>query len=173
MTKKVPYQFTPIPTYTLDFIFPTLNGGDTKVLSFIIRQTLGWGKLWDHISLSQFEYGITRNGSGKMVTLGTGLARNSIKRALRSLVEQDLITIEVWCPNQDCDYIADVWSSMPKVCPRCRAKMRGNRKVVCEIGFTPEQWCHVTGETEMPADVYEDEPDGFQIPITEIGRAHV
>lgn len=46
--------FTMIDHITLDCVLPTLSASAQLVLIRIYRQTVGWKKEWDRISLSQF-----------------------------------------------------------------------------------------------------------------------
>lgn len=75
-------NWTALPNWYVDHVIPYLRHGETKVLIYACRKTLGWGKLEDRISLSQF-----KNGSGSDGDKGTGLGRNAIIAALDLLHE--------------------------------------------------------------------------------------
>jgi len=63
----------------LDALIRTrINGEARQVLDFIIRKTWGFGKKSDAISISQF-------------AIATGLKRQSVSRALRALIQMNLI----------------------------------------------------------------------------------
>ena len=64
-----------------------LTGSEQKVLDFIIRQTFGWKKQSDIISLQQFTDGIKKNR-------GTGLSRSQVKRAINGLEKKGFIEVE-------------------------------------------------------------------------------
>lgn len=65
-----------------------LLGSEQKILDFILRQTLGWKKTSDKISLSQF-----MNGNSETNT-GTNLSISQIRRALQSLEDKGFIVLE-------------------------------------------------------------------------------
>jgi hypothetical protein len=69
----------------MDNYWQYLNGSEQKVLDFILRHTLGFGKDTDQISLTQLE-----RGAGKL-DKGTGLTRPSIIKAIKGLVVKGFI----------------------------------------------------------------------------------
>ncbi|MDD5639279.1 MAG: replication protein [Candidatus Pacebacteria bacterium] len=69
----------------MDDYWQCLNGSEQKVLDFILRHTLGFGKNTDQISLTQLERGV-----GKL-DKGTGLSRPSIIKAIRGLIDKGFI----------------------------------------------------------------------------------
>lgn len=83
--------------YTRDFFkYPTmmeswwhtLSGAEQKCMDFIIRQTLGFQRTSDKISISQFVSGIgTRNK-------GAGMSKAQVPRMLASLEEKGFITVK-------------------------------------------------------------------------------
>jgi phage replication O-like protein O len=74
-------NFSQIPNFFLDELLPSLSGTETKVFLIIARQTFGWHKETDKISLSQF-------------ILKTGSSKNSIKQSLKNLLERKLIIVK-------------------------------------------------------------------------------
>lgn len=82
--------------YTRDFFrYPTmmesywhsLSGAEQKCLDFILRNTLGYSKTKDRISISQFVSGIgTRNK-------GAGVSKAQVPRVLKSLEEKGFIVV--------------------------------------------------------------------------------
>ena len=78
--------YTQVPDDLFDFLLPTLNEAELKVLLYIIRRTLGFKKHQDQISLSQIEKG-TRHDRG------VGLSKRTIIRALQSLEKRNCIFI--------------------------------------------------------------------------------
>lgn len=76
--KKIEYAFTAYPNYLLEKVMPHVDGNTFKVLSHIIRQTMGRHKKYDRIALSQFEE-------------KTGLSRNTVLKALSNLLEHRII----------------------------------------------------------------------------------
>lgn len=64
-----------------------LKGSEQKVLDFILRQTIGYQKMEDTISLSQFVRGIGSKNQG------TGVSRSQVQRCLESLQEKGFIKV--------------------------------------------------------------------------------
>ena len=81
---------TPVPDEVFDALLPQLSEAELKVLLYIIRRTLGFGKNSDDISLSQIESGIVKK-DGNRLDHGTGLSRRSVIDAIESLVSQGII----------------------------------------------------------------------------------
>jgi phage replication O-like protein O len=71
-------NFTQIPNDFLDESIPDLKEGELRVLLVLMRQTFGWHKNWDHLSLSQFAQ-------------KTGMEKKSVARTLKNLLEKGLI----------------------------------------------------------------------------------
>ena len=71
----------------MDNYWATLNGSEQKILDLILRQTYGFGKLSDYISLNQIEKGV-----GK-INNGTGLTRPTINKNLKKLESKNFIRI--------------------------------------------------------------------------------
>ncbi len=79
-------QFLKYPMIMQEYWY-LLSGSEQKVIDFIIRQTFGWKKQSDVISLSQFTGGIKKNH-------GTGLSRSQVKRAIDDLEKKGFIEVE-------------------------------------------------------------------------------
>ena len=82
--------YTPIPDVLFDEQLALLSGAELKVLLYIMRRTFGFKKRSDNISLSQICSGITTR-EGKVLDHGTGLSKDSVTRAAKSLEEKGLI----------------------------------------------------------------------------------
>jgi len=65
-----------------------LSGSEQKVLDFILRQTFGFRKSSDWISLSQFVNGVGEKNHG------TGLSISQVRRAITGLEEKGFIIVE-------------------------------------------------------------------------------
>ena len=85
--------------YTCDFFkYPTIlaeywqymSGSEQKVLDFILRQTIGFRKTSDLISLAQFTDGL----GGKSTNRGSGVSLSQVRRALVKLEEKGFIKVE-------------------------------------------------------------------------------
>ena len=77
----------------MDSFWHQLSGSEQKVLDFIMRRTIGWGKIEDRISLSQFKNGIKKR-DGSWTERGTGLKKDeTIINATRKLEELGFINI--------------------------------------------------------------------------------
>src|SRR3954447_10679870 len=81
---------TPVPDVVFDELLHRLDNGELRVLLYIIRRTYGFKKSSDDISIGQMVDGITRR-DGTVLDRGTGLARTSVKRAIRGLLEKSII----------------------------------------------------------------------------------
>lgn len=73
----------------LEEFWHTLSGSEQKVLCFILRQTIGFRKTCDFITLKQFATGI----GGKSKNKGTGLSTSQIRRAIVLLEEKGFIHV--------------------------------------------------------------------------------
>ena len=62
-----------------------LSGSEQKILDFILRQTVGYGKPSDKINSTQFRTGIGKDNKG------VGLDKKTVGRAVDSLVEKGFI----------------------------------------------------------------------------------
>lgn len=81
---------TQVPDQLFDRLLPNLNGGELKVLLYIIRRTFGFKKNNDNISIAQISRGITTK-KGNVLDLGTGLSKSSVVRAVKGLLEKNVI----------------------------------------------------------------------------------
>ncbi len=69
---------TQVPNIIVDNIMKNLSGSELKVLLIVCRKTIGWQKIDDDISQTQF------------MEIG-GLSRNGAKSAIKSLLNKQLI----------------------------------------------------------------------------------
>lgn len=81
---------TQVPDQLFDRLLSHLNGAELKVLLYIIRRTFGFKKNNDNISINQISRGITTK-KGKVLDSGTGLSRSTIIRAIKALLEKNII----------------------------------------------------------------------------------
>src|SRR5438128_1373515 len=81
---------TQVPDQYLDELLPILSGAELKVLLYITRRTFGFKKDSDNISINQLIHGI-RTRDGRTLDKGTGLSRDSVTRALKSLADKGII----------------------------------------------------------------------------------
>jgi phage replication O-like protein O len=82
--------YTQVPDAIFDVLMAVLSGSEFKVLLYIVRRTFGFKKLEDDISLNQIIGGI-RTKDGRMLDRGTGLSRDSVTKAIKSLEEKGII----------------------------------------------------------------------------------
>ncbi len=73
--------YFPFPNIVVDKLLYLLTGAEYKVLSLVIRQTIGWRKQWDRISISQFRK-------------KCNLSRPGVIESVKVLVENELILCE-------------------------------------------------------------------------------
>lgn len=73
-----------------------LSGPEQVVLLFILDRTIGWRKLWETISPSQFVNGVIRRKRGRDIFVGSGthLTSDQLNEALMRLRERGAIEIE-------------------------------------------------------------------------------
>ena len=90
LTNAMPGGWTPIPNDFLDRIAPTLTAAELRVALYIYRHTIGYQKLTDAISYSQFTEGITTAGGSKL-DAGAGVSRRSLPVALAGLERRGVI----------------------------------------------------------------------------------
>ena len=81
---KITPNSTQVPNILIDFLFPNIPDAEMKCLLYICRRTFGFRRSSDRISYSQFINGI-KTREGRILDLGTGLSRQSVNIALRSL----------------------------------------------------------------------------------------
>jgi len=83
--------FTPTPNVVYDYWLGVLEPAQFVVLSYILRQTLGWHRPEDMISFKQLAEG-KRTRAGDIIDRGCGLTNfTAIKRALDALIGHGLI----------------------------------------------------------------------------------
>lgn len=78
--------FSKFPNELENYLY-LLTGSEAKLLFFILRRTLGFGKLEDRISISQFVNGV---GKGE----GTGVSKAQVQRSLKTLEKKGFIRTE-------------------------------------------------------------------------------
>jgi len=71
-------NYTQTPNTFFDDIAKTLKEGELRVLLVIMRQTFGWRKEWDYISISQ-------------LMRKTGMERMAVLRSLKGLIEKKIV----------------------------------------------------------------------------------
>lgn len=76
--KISPPNYTQSPNICYDEIFKNLKEGELRIILVLIRQTFGWHKAADRISLSQ-------------LSEKSGMERKSVCRSLNSLIEKKLV----------------------------------------------------------------------------------
>jgi phage replication O-like protein O len=81
---------TPVPDTLFDELLAELSGAELKIVLYIIRRTFGFKRQSDKISLNQLINGITTR-DGRTLDRGTGLSRDSVTKAVRSLEEKGMI----------------------------------------------------------------------------------
>src|SRR5436309_15304390 len=79
--------YTPVPDELFDELLADLSGAELKVLMYICRRTFGFKKDRDTISISQMTDGIQKK-DGEVLDRGTGLSKDSVARAVKSLEEK-------------------------------------------------------------------------------------
>jgi hypothetical protein len=83
-------NFVAVPNIFFDERLSTLSEAKLKVLLYIFRRILGWGKSFDVIALSQFMNGIVTK-KGRRLDYGTGLSKPTVIEALKELIAEGYI----------------------------------------------------------------------------------
>lgn len=83
-------KYTQVPDDLFDELMSELSGSELKVLLYVIRRTFGFKKDSDLISLSQMVSGIVKK-DGTILDKGTGLSKEGVSKALKSLVEKGIL----------------------------------------------------------------------------------
>jgi len=95
-------RYTQVPDELFDELLSELSGAELKVLMYVVRRTFGFKRDSDHISLSQMVNGIVKK-DGVVLDKGTGLAKDSVARATKSLVEKGILVRKlVTTPERGC-----------------------------------------------------------------------
>ncbi len=84
---------TQTPDEVFDRFLTELSHAELKVLLYIIRRTFGFKKDADRISLKQIAEGIITK-DGKRLDRGAGLHKTNAIKALKSLEEKGLISVQ-------------------------------------------------------------------------------
>jgi hypothetical protein len=82
--------YTIVPDELFDELLAQVTGSELKVLLYIIRRTFGFKRDCDNISIKQMVHGITKK-DGSILDSGTGLSKPSITKAVKSLVDKNVI----------------------------------------------------------------------------------
>src|SRR5680860_1472854 len=83
-------NYTQVPDELFDTLMTQLSDCELRVLLYIIRRTFGFKRDSDSISLSQMVSGI-KTRDGQILDSGTGLAKSTVARGLKSLREKGVI----------------------------------------------------------------------------------
>jgi hypothetical protein len=86
---KNPIFYRDLHRYMSRYWKPHIKASEYAVLDFVFDRTIGWGKLWEIISLRHFATGVWNET--KVFTDGTGLGKRTIQRALNRLVELGMV----------------------------------------------------------------------------------
>lgn len=124
---------TRVPNLIYDIVCPLLDSSEKDCLLYILRRTYGFAdpqggrKKRDTISLDQFEKGII--SGNYLLDLGTGLSRNTIRKALKDLEEKELILTSysclkcLWEENDSSQKVEISEKTNAARCPRCGATL--------------------------------------------------
>ncbi len=85
-------SYTQVPDAVFDLLMPILSGAEFKVLCYIVRRTFGFKKLEDDISLAQIIGGI-KTKDDRALDGGTGLSRDSVTKAIKTLEDKGIISV--------------------------------------------------------------------------------
>jgi hypothetical protein len=112
--------------FVVDRLAPQLREGELRVLLFIVRQTAGWGKVRDTISIGQLMDGI---GDRE----GTGMEKRAVIRSYKSLEAKGLIhIIRTSCKGGSLPLTFELTLPMGE-----RGKPRVSGKIAMQTRMTP------------------------------------
>ena len=83
---------TQFPDVLIDKVMAHVTPAEWKVICYIVRRTWGFKKSDDAISLKQMVEGITKK-DGERLDFGTGLSRQGVINAIKSLVEKGIVVV--------------------------------------------------------------------------------
>ena len=101
-------NYTQVPDELLDYLMPLLSEAELKVLLYVVRRTFGFRKRADAISVNQMASGITTR-DGRVLDGGTGLSKTSVRKAVQSLVEAGVLTVEKR-QSEDGEYETNIYT---------------------------------------------------------------
>lgn len=125
-------RHTQVPQIVADVVAPLLTPPERDCLLYIVRRTYGFAegagrRARDTISVSQFEHGIS--SGNYLLDLGTQLSRTTIRKALESLQEKEIVEARFSCTKCFWEEGRDD-AREPKsiegegaACPRCAATL--------------------------------------------------
>jgi hypothetical protein len=139
---------TDTPDELFDVILPQVTSlAELKVIMYVVRHTFGYNKWLDHISLSEFERGITTKGKddqSRRIDAGVGLSRRGIIDGLKAAMYHEYLRRVIICPacysevhsiqveraykhrsGSGTVMISDV----PARCPTCRRPLKGHEHI--------------------------------------------
>ncbi len=148
---------TAVPDDFFDFVAPRLKEGELRVCLYMIRRTYGFKKDSDDISITQMMNGITTR-DGRVLDLGTGLSRQAVITAVKSLEAHRVI---IRTTNQSTEKGNEATT------------YRLNRLEV--VGSDPQSTKLTRGGSQLgrPAPVNEVDPQQTVIQQTEISHSNI
>lgn len=86
--------YTQVPNELFDLLMPKISDSALRVLLYLIRRTLGFGKNSDQITVEQMLHGIITE-DGRRLDGGTGITnKKTLRRALAELERGGMIVVE-------------------------------------------------------------------------------
>lgn len=155
---------TRVPNLISDIVCPLLESSEKDCLLYILRRTYGFAdkdggrKTRDTISLDQFEKGIV--SGNYLLDLGTGLSKNTIKKALRSLEEKELIETKpscvkcLWEGEKDDALVSKTTKALE--CPRCHASLSSSYSLA---ELTPKKILNLLNKYDPQGRLWSWQPD--------------
>ena len=83
-------HFLMLPEVFSDKYMAYLSGAEVKILIYLFRRTLGFGRREDDISISQMANGLKAE-NGTIFDHGTGLSKDTVVQAIKSLIKKNMI----------------------------------------------------------------------------------
>lgn len=90
-----------------------MTSAEYSVLDMIFDRTVGWGKLFEYISLNQFVNGVWNEKS--VYSDGTGIPKRTVQRTLNRLLEKGLIVQKKWKTGMTTQYAVNLFWKPPRL----------------------------------------------------------
>jgi len=135
-------KFVPVPQEWFDKIVPSIDHRKERqrllVEIFLLRQTVGFQKLEDRVSYSQFQNGIVNRNTGKHLNYGCGYqGRASIKKGIEQVLKaRTFIKGDVNHQGTLYKINTDLFPSIQNNHPRYEDNTRNNKKV--KLSYRPD-----------------------------------
>lgn len=122
---------TAIPNYILDNM-AQMGGSVFSVVCYVARKTIGWGKEWDRISISQIEDGTGMTRPTVVKALGSAIAdgwieRRSVGNSYQYCVRNGKEILPI-CKEEEPETVKNLYQSGKEILPKTVKKLNPQKK---------------------------------------------